>query len=207
MGSVEDCAGPGNSHILGCAGAHHPWRAEKEILSRIPEEAGQCAALSVSLAKAKNWHENKHASQLVQDLVISTLQVVLLLTMASDLRKGSFPGLEETQLACPCTRCSRQRESCKHERASHIVQGLAMSTFQVVLVPTVLGVALNELFPKVVKKLKSVLPLIGVALTTLLCASPCAQVATILRWAHAHSAEASSAHNVTCSRSQSSGPV
>ena len=56
-----------------------------------------------------------------------------------------------------------------------------MSTFQVVLVPTVLGVLTNELFPNVVKALKPVLPLIGVALTTLLCASPCAQVATILK--------------------------
>ncbi len=62
-----------------------------------------------------------------------------------------------------------------------ISQGLALSTFQVVLVPTILGVATNEFFPGVVKKLKSVLPLVGVALTTLLCASPCAQVATILR--------------------------
>ena len=61
------------------------------------------------------------------------------------------------------------------------VQGLALSTFQVVLVPTIVGVLTNEFFPGVVKKLKSVLPLVGVALTTLLCASPCAQVATILR--------------------------
>ena len=65
-------------------------------------------------------------------------------------------------------------------------QGLAMSTFQVVLVPTVLGVLTNELFPNVVKALKPVLPLIGVALTTLLCASPCAQVATILKCAPCH---------------------
>ncbi len=62
------------------------------------------------------------------------------------------------------------------------VQGLALSTFQVVLVPTVLGVLTNEFFPSIVKKLKPILPLIGVALTTLLCASPCAQVATILRF-------------------------
>ncbi|CAL5219136.1 g912 [Coccomyxa viridis] len=60
-------------------------------------------------------------------------------------------------------------------------KGLALSTFQVVLVPTIAGVLTNEFFPGIVKKLKSVLPLIGVALTTLLCASPCAQVATILR--------------------------
>ncbi len=56
-----------------------------------------------------------------------------------------------------------------------------MSTFQVVLVPTILGVLTNEFFPNIVKKLKPILPLIGVALTTLLCASPCAQVATILK--------------------------
>ena len=62
-------------------------------------------------------------------------------------------------------------------------QGLALSTFQVVLVPTVLGVLTNEFFPGLVRRLKPVLPLIGVALTTLLCASPCAQVATILRCA------------------------
>ena len=49
--------------------------------------------------------------------------------------------------------------------------------------PTVLGVLTNEFFPGLVRRLKPVLPLIGVALTTLLCASPCAQVATILRCA------------------------
>ena len=63
------------------------------------------------------------------------------------------------------------------------VQGLAISTFQVVLVPTVLGVLTNELAPGFVRALKPVLPLIGVALTTLLCASPCAQVASILKCA------------------------
>lgn len=31
----------------------------------------------------------------------------------------------------------------------YYLQGLAMSTFQVVLVPTILGVTANELFPKV----------------------------------------------------------
>lgn len=59
--------------------------------------------------------------------------------------------------------------------------GLALSTFQVVLVPTLLGVLANECFPKVVKKLRAFLPLVGVALTTLLCASPCAQVSGILK--------------------------
>lgn len=63
------------------------------------------------------------------------------------------------------------------------LQGLALSTFQVVLVPTILGVLTNEFFPNIVKMLKPILPLIGVALTTLLCASPCAQVAEILRCA------------------------
>ena len=65
-------------------------------------------------------------------------------------------------------------------------QGLAISTFQVVLVPTVLGVLTNELAPGFVRALKPVLPLIGVALTTLLCASPCAQVASILKCAPCH---------------------
>lgn len=67
--------------------------------------------------------------------------------------------------------------------AIHVLwmQGLALSTFQVVLVPTILGVLTNEYFPGLVRKLKPILPLIGVALTTLLCASPCAQVAGILR--------------------------
>jgi predicted Na+-dependent transporter len=32
------------------------------------------------------------------------------------------------------------------------LQGLALSTFQVVLVPTVIGVAANELFPKVSRR-------------------------------------------------------
>jgi BASS family bile acid:Na+ symporter len=66
-----------------------------------------------------------------------------------------------------------------------------MSTFQVVLVPTVLGVLTNELFPSLVRALKPVLPLIGVALTTLLCASPCAQVASILKCALGIEARAS----------------
>ena len=60
-------------------------------------------------------------------------------------------------------------------------KGLALSTFQVVLVPTLAGVLANECFPKVVQKIKAFLPLVGVALTTLLCASPCAQVSGILK--------------------------
>eukprot|EP01023_Acetabularia_acetabulum_P019459 TRINITY_DN1991_c0_g2_i1.p1 TRINITY_DN1991_c0_g2~~TRINITY_DN1991_c0_g2_i1.p1 ORF type:complete len:388 (-),score=70.32 TRINITY_DN1991_c0_g2_i1:926-2089(-) len=60
-------------------------------------------------------------------------------------------------------------------------KGLAFSTFQVVLVPTLVGVLANEFFKDSVKKIRPFLPLVGVILTTLLCASPCAQVADILR--------------------------
>lgn len=59
--------------------------------------------------------------------------------------------------------------------------GLAISTFQVVLVPTIVGVLLNEFFPKFTSKIITVTPLIGVILTTLLCASPIGQVAEVLK--------------------------
>ncbi|CAI0543110.1 unnamed protein product [Linum tenue] len=59
--------------------------------------------------------------------------------------------------------------------------GLALSTFQVVLLPTILGVLANEFFPKFTAKIISVTPLIGVLLTTLLCASPIGQVADVLK--------------------------
>lgn len=59
--------------------------------------------------------------------------------------------------------------------------GLALSTFQVVLVPTIVGVLLNEFFPKFTSKIITVTPLIGVILTTLLCASPIGQVADVLK--------------------------
>ena len=49
--------------------------------------------------------------------------------------------------------------------------------------PTLVGVAANELAPGLVRRVRPVLPLLGVALTTLLCASPVAQVADLLRWA------------------------
>jgi bile acid:Na+ symporter, BASS family len=62
-------------------------------------------------------------------------------------------------------------------------QGLALSTFQVVLVPTIAGVSLNEMFPSAVKKFTRVLPLVGVVLTTLLCASPVGQVSGVLKCA------------------------
>ncbi|KAL3690390.1 hypothetical protein R1sor_016699 [Riccia sorocarpa] len=58
--------------------------------------------------------------------------------------------------------------------------GLALSTFQVVLLPTIIGVAAHEFFPKIVEKIIVVTPLIGVILTTLLCASPIGQVADVL---------------------------
>ncbi|ONH98207.1 hypothetical protein PRUPE_7G235600 [Prunus persica] len=59
--------------------------------------------------------------------------------------------------------------------------GLAISTFQVVLMPTIVGVLANEFFPKVTSKIASVTPLIGVILTTLLCASPIGQVSEVLK--------------------------
>lgn len=59
--------------------------------------------------------------------------------------------------------------------------GLALSTFQVVLVPTIIGVLSNEFFPKFTSKIITVTPLIGVMLTTLLCASPIGQVADVLK--------------------------
>nr|GMC58739.1 sodium/pyruvate cotransporter BASS2, chloroplastic [Ipomoea batatas] len=59
--------------------------------------------------------------------------------------------------------------------------GLAISTFQVVLVPTIIGVLSNEYFPKFTSKIITVTPLIGVILTTLLCASPIGQVADVLK--------------------------
>ena len=65
--------------------------------------------------------------------------------------------------------------------ARNMLQGLAVSTFQVVLVPTLVGVIANEFFHDQVKKFTAWLPLVGVAITTLLCASPCAQVAEVLK--------------------------
>ncbi|PIA65351.1 hypothetical protein AQUCO_00100669v1 [Aquilegia coerulea] len=59
--------------------------------------------------------------------------------------------------------------------------GLAISTFQVVLVPTIIGVLANEYFPKFTSKIITITPLIGVILTTLLCASPIGQVADVLK--------------------------
>ncbi|KAI8024529.1 hypothetical protein LOK49_LG03G01451 [Camellia lanceoleosa] len=59
--------------------------------------------------------------------------------------------------------------------------GLAISTFQVVLVPTIFGVMLNEFFPQFTSKIVTLTPLVGVILTTLLCASPIGQVSDVLK--------------------------
>ncbi|KAL8552626.1 hypothetical protein ACS0TY_001353 [Phlomoides rotata] len=59
--------------------------------------------------------------------------------------------------------------------------GLAISTFQVVLLPTIIGVLMNEYFPKFTSKIVTVTPLIGVILTTLLCASPIGLVSDVLK--------------------------
>ncbi|CAD7695038.1 unnamed protein product [Ostreobium quekettii] len=59
--------------------------------------------------------------------------------------------------------------------------GLALSTLQVVLVPTLVGVMLNELAHETVRKITPILPVIGVALTTILTASPVGQSAAVLK--------------------------
>ncbi|XXG56021.1 hypothetical protein AAC387_Pa03g3551 [Persea americana] len=59
--------------------------------------------------------------------------------------------------------------------------GLAISTFQVVLVPTIVGVLAHEYFPKFTERIITLTPLIGVILTTLLCASPIGQVSEVLK--------------------------
>lgn len=59
--------------------------------------------------------------------------------------------------------------------------GLAVSTLQVVLLPTLVGVTLNEVAHNTVKKITPILPLAGVLLTTILTASPVGQSAATLR--------------------------
>lgn len=59
--------------------------------------------------------------------------------------------------------------------------GLALSTFQVVLVPTLVGVLVNEFLPGFVRAIRQFLPLVGVFLTTMLCASPVGQVSEVLK--------------------------
>nr|CAD1823915.1 unnamed protein product [Ananas comosus var. bracteatus] len=63
--------------------------------------------------------------------------------------------------------------------------GLAISTFQVVLVPTIVGglniLIVARIFPKFTERIITLTPLIGVILTTLLCASPIGQVSEVLK--------------------------
>lgn len=59
--------------------------------------------------------------------------------------------------------------------------GLAESTARLVLLPTLLGVALNELFPRAIAKIRPAMPLLALLLTVILCAVPVAQVADVLR--------------------------
>lgn len=58
---------------------------------------------------------------------------------------------------------------------------LAESTAKLVLLPTLLGVGLNEMFPKQVAKIRPAMPLLALALTVVLCAVPVAQVADVLK--------------------------
>jgi len=55
--------------------------------------------------------------------------------------------------------------------------GIAKSTAQVVLAPIALGMTLNKFFPKTVKKVEPVCPIVGVIMTCLLVGSSVAQVA------------------------------
>lgn len=63
------------------------------------------------------------------------------------------------------------------------VDGWALfkSTVQLVLLPTVLGIAANEWFKKQVDVVRPAMPLVALALTVVLCAVPVAQVAGVLR--------------------------
>ncbi|XP_074575305.1 putative sodium/metabolite cotransporter BASS2, chloroplastic [Curcuma longa] len=59
--------------------------------------------------------------------------------------------------------------------------GLAITTWEILLVPINIGLLANEYFPKFTKRISTLTPLIGVILTTLLCASPIGQVAEVLK--------------------------
>ncbi|XP_020577987.1 probable sodium/metabolite cotransporter BASS2, chloroplastic isoform X1 [Phalaenopsis equestris] len=67
------------------------------------------------------------------------------------------------------------------ECVNFFLQGLAISTFQVVLAPTIVGVLVHEYFPKFTEPIIKITPLIGVILATLLCASPIAQFSEVLK--------------------------
>lgn len=59
---------------------------------------------------------------------------------------------------------------------------LAKSTIQLVFLPTVLGVIINEIAPKPVDVIRPIMPMLSLAITIFLCAVPVAQVAPILRY-------------------------
>jgi BASS family bile acid:Na+ symporter len=59
--------------------------------------------------------------------------------------------------------------------------GLAVSTMQLVLFPTLLGVFLNETFPSAVDKVRPIMPLLALALTVVLMGVPVAQLAPLLK--------------------------
>lgn len=61
------------------------------------------------------------------------------------------------------------------------LQDLAKSTVNLVLLPTLAGVALNELFHKQIDRVRPVLPLVALALTVVLCAVPVATVVDVLK--------------------------
>lgn len=58
---------------------------------------------------------------------------------------------------------------------------LARSTVSLVLIPTLAGVVLNELFHKQIDRIRPTLPLLALALTVVLCAVPVATVVDVLK--------------------------
>ncbi|GAB4815674.1 hypothetical protein N2152v2_002720 [Parachlorella kessleri] len=58
---------------------------------------------------------------------------------------------------------------------------LAKSTVNLVLIPTLLGVVLNEAFHKQIDRIRPALPLVALALTVVLCAVPVATVVDVLK--------------------------
>ena len=61
------------------------------------------------------------------------------------------------------------------------LQDLAKSTVNLVLIPTLLGVVLNEAFHKQIDRIRPALPLVALALTVVLCAVPVATVVDVLK--------------------------
>ncbi len=107
----------------------------------------------------------------------STLGAIVMTPLLTKTLAGAYIAVDAK--VCDCTQPVWLFTAL--ESPSICMQGLAVSTFQVVLVPTLLGVVANEFFHDLVVKFTAWLPLVGVAITTLLCAAPCAQVATVLK--------------------------